>query len=412
MIKPPPDHFEGTITSFVDAYVVPNFPPAAALIAWTEALLDYHRRDDAICVVRGTSARGSRARRGGVTVVQSDNSPGRWVHLRAMDGTVKPSEIARLLDTGDIPVLYAARDDERARWTYGKRMPGRDKAAHANPRLKHCHIAAALDGAPDDPRALALRNLCPVNHFLFPSPKHFIHRRDGWTEGGRGAADLGESPRVIAVVRSRMEAHLGRAGARVLAAFDEAVGSAPRARLDDARIVIQRCSPDATAHQRGATASRGTSSPSPRPTPSGLPTHSAFGPAASAGFWAALFSYAAADDRREILLASPSARQRVAQLQANLSVEQLVGLGNAWFNKCDPRKLRALHPGSPKAQAEQALAYLEEAKGSPSLGGKWALAVDALRPSQAEGLDRVPRLGFDAFLTVLRGVESRVYRTV
>lgn len=413
MIKRPPSHFEGTISSFVDDYVAPNFPPADALIAWTEALLDYHRRGDAICVVRGKPPRGARRVRQGVTVVNSDNSPGRWVHLRAMDGTVRSSDIGTVLDGGALPVLYAARSDERPTWTYGLAMSARDKAAHSDPGLKHCHIAAAVDGAPDDPRALALRNLCPANHFLFPGPKKFIHRRDGWQEQGRGATDLGESQRVIAVVRSRLEEHVGPAGAAVLAAYDVAIGGSPVGqRSDGAKIVIVRRSPDARPSHGGAAA------PRPRTTLSAIvtlptpPSARSFGQADSMNFWRKLFEYTGSDERSRLILASPTARRRVADLQADISVEGLVGLGNAWFNKCDPRKLRKLHPESIETQAEQALQLLEHAKRNPALGGKWAATVDALRPAQSEGLARTRRLSFGGFLLVLRAVESQVYRAV
>ena len=86
-IKPPPSEYEGSISRFVDQYVVPNLPSPDALIAWTQALLDYYDRPNPICVVRGRPGNRGAPRKGhhDVTLVDSDNSPGRWTYLRALD---------------------------------------------------------------------------------------------------------------------------------------------------------------------------------------------------------------------------------------------------------------------------------------------------------------------------------------
>ena len=104
----PPAPFTGTIDAYIERCVVPNLPPAEALAAWTDALLDYYAGPDPMCVVRGRAgSRGAPFRQGGDRVVYGDNSPGRWCTLRALDGAVLASDIGARIDAGDIPVAFA-----------------------------------------------------------------------------------------------------------------------------------------------------------------------------------------------------------------------------------------------------------------------------------------------------------------
>ena len=153
MFQPPPERFEGRLSAFVDDVVLPNLPSPDALCAWTDALLSYLSRPDAVCLVRGSRPSTDR-------VVYGDNAAARWIFLRARDGGTSPDTLADRLERGDLPVRFATHTGPLA---YGHTFDPADQRDTAEPGLKHCHLASALEGAPDDPRVRAARNLVTRN---------------------------------------------------------------------------------------------------------------------------------------------------------------------------------------------------------------------------------------------------------
>lgn len=374
-IKPPPDRFRGTISEFVDEHVAPNFPPADTLLSWTEALLEYYDRPDAVHIIRGRAGgRGRPRAEAGPTVVEGDNSPGRWCYLRALDGTVRASEgeLDSALDGGNLAILYAASKKEQEHWTYGNAMGSRDKKAFSAPQLKHCHIESALADAPPKPRVQALRNLCPVNHFLFRMPTKFAMKRVGWSEP-RNPRDLGESEAVIAFVQHRLLEHLDASGRRVYRLFLDAVAGRIRELPEDRVVEIERKGtrdrvPESRRVSKGPGRRTRRSKGSKRPE----------GPPGSSDWWKGVLSGGRSNPRAEILDAVLDADARLEALLDNLTVEQLVGVANAMLNKCDPKDLWEQAPADRVMQAELGWGYPVDAKRSPRLGGKWARTVEAL----------------------------------
>jgi len=200
----PPNSFEGRLSTFLDRFVAPNFPPANQLVAWTQALLAYHADSaEPVCVVRGQQ-RGLLRKDAGERVVDSDNSPGIWAYLRCRDGAVSPLELKAVLDGGEPPLAMAISREERLAWNYGCSLSRTDASALWDHHLKHCHIFPARPRVEHlTPRQRALRNVCPLNHLLFPMPTVFEMQGDGI-----GVVDLGENNVVIGWVLHRLIDHL------------------------------------------------------------------------------------------------------------------------------------------------------------------------------------------------------------
>lgn len=387
--------------SFRDRHVVPNFPPAHRLVAFCRALLAYHERPSPICVIRGpVGSPGAPWQQGGLTIVNSDNSPGRWLYLRALDETVDGANLPRILKTGKLPVLWAAKGEEKPRWTYGHQMSYRDKQTFSAPRLKHCHIESALKDAPDVPKIKALRNLCPLNHFLFPMPKHFVMRRVGWSEHPAPADGPGESPAVIAWAQDRMVRHLGDEGAEVYRRYLRAVRGTLRELPADGLIeIVARDSSRRTNRQKAPR------QPTRRRSPATIATAGG-----DKAWWARILEPAHQNPRAAILNATPDAQRRLQGLQAGLTTERFVGIANALYNRCNPTRLEKAAPGALRAQAALGWGFLEAAKRDPSLGGKWSTTVEALEADATHGLAKVASLDLDAFVTCALRVVSHVYR--
>ncbi len=221
-----PEEFEGLISSFVDEYVVPAFPPADSLHSWTEALLAYYNRPDPVCIVRGPR-KGELRWEGGLRVVDSDNAPGIWCYLRAGDRTFPPEGVGGAIEQGELAVLMALKSDLRPSWTHGREMTRADKQALWTRHLKHCHILPVKAGTTGlTLRQRALRNLCPVNHFVFPTPRRYRMWRLGWSEPG-AVGDLGESETVIRWVQRRLQTYLDSGGRHAYPQFLQAAGGAP-----------------------------------------------------------------------------------------------------------------------------------------------------------------------------------------
>lgn len=249
MITPPPDHYDGLLGAYLDRYVVPNLPPRERLEAWVRAVLDTYATDDPICIVRGPR-KGELARRSGAQIVHSDNSPGIWCYLRALDGAFDPRHLPGALERGEIPVLAMLKGRGKRDWEWNyapKALSKKDSARLWSLDLKHCHIFPVKEGGTLTPRQRGMRNLCPANHFLFPNGHggtRWITERQGWNDH-QNHGDLGESARVIAWVAHRIARHLGPHSA--YPDFCDAVGATLPPQPPDARILIRR--PPAKASQ-------------------------------------------------------------------------------------------------------------------------------------------------------------------
>jgi len=332
--------------------------------------------------------------------VHGDNSPGIWCYLRALDGGFDPADLQRAIKEGRIPVLKALKKKGRTwEWNYAKApLRQRDADILWKPKLKHCHILEVCDRPSVTARQRAMRNLAPINYFVFPNGnKHFDTTRVGWTERPC-PSDLGESPRVIAWVQHCLVDHLGPEGSEVYQRYLHVVGGRLPPKPPDGEIQIRLREPRSLASSR--------TSPGPR--------SSRQSPTRRAGLsrWSTVLGDCRKVSRARILSTLPNAQARLDRLRQGLTVEQFVGLANALYNKCDPRKLREAAPSDLDRQAELAWGYLEDARQRPRLGGRWAACVTALRPSAERGLAQLHNLSLDEFVCAMLNVVSKVYRKV
>jgi len=238
MLVPPPESYNGRLSTFIEQYIVPNFPARDSLIAWTEALLTYHLdQPHPLCIVRGRLL-GALRQMHGLTVIDSDNSPGIWAYLRCHDGGINANELTSVIDQGAVPVLMAIAREGRSEWKYGQTLTPGDKALVWGCRLKHCHIFPARPRTEQlSLRQLALRNIAPLNHFLFPAPRAFNMALA--VAGGQQPRDLGESDLVISWVLHALASHVSHQG--LFDRFVHAIGgAAPVTPLADATIRIHR----------------------------------------------------------------------------------------------------------------------------------------------------------------------------
>jgi hypothetical protein len=219
----PPDQFDGTVADFVDEYVLANAPDPIALAAATESLLDYFSKADSILLLRGVP-RGHLHTADKRRVVYCDNAPAIWCYLRCFRQDPTPDALPRAIDHGDVAILMAATRDEKQKWNFGKAMSTRDKQFIWKARLKLCHVFPVAEAGLTRVQQ-TVRNICPINHFLFPSPKRFSMLRVGWSEP-HSKKDLGESAEVIAVIFDRVVNRLGSsAGQQLVRTFREAAGT-------------------------------------------------------------------------------------------------------------------------------------------------------------------------------------------
>ena len=384
MIKAPPESYRGSIADFVDAFVVPNLPPADVLLAWTTELLAYHALQDAVCIVRGRAGnRGAPRRSGTLTIVESDNSPGRWCYLRALDGGVLADRAPAVLRDGELPVLYAASREERENWSYGQAMKSGDKQLFSVPRLKHCHIEDALNDAPDDPRVRALRNLCPINHFLWPMPKHFTMRRVGWSEPSM-RSDLGESRTVISHVQTRLAEYLGPAAREVYKRYLDAVGG--RLRRDEGHGLIEiepKPTTGSKPHRRAVGGNRSRDAERSQATRSGR---------SSDALWRMALRPATPLEAARLMAEHHNAAGLTKLLfEDGCTPRRIVAMTNAMYNPCRPAKLRK--KGLP-VTAKQAWATLFERRDDPHSAqrSKWRPLVAALDPMPADVEAQIRRM--------------------
>jgi hypothetical protein len=248
LLVPPQSDFTGTVGEIVEEFVMQNLPAADALLEWTESLLRYAVEDpDPIHVVRGPE-KGHLRRLQGSLIVDSDNAPAAWCFLSCFDRAMNAADLPSVIREGQIPILMALAAQKRPWWNYGRELTAAEKVRLKVLQVKHCHMLPT--GARGlSPQQRFLRNLCPLNHFLFPSPKRFCMSCVGWSE--RNGGDLGESESVIGWIQQRMIQRLGKQGELYDRFLLLAGGSRSNVTSSELRIQI---------HHRGGPEHRGPTS--------------------------------------------------------------------------------------------------------------------------------------------------------
>jgi hypothetical protein len=217
----PPLEFAGTLDDLLDLFIIPNLPPVARLAELTRTLLDYALHDPGpTLIVRGPQ-KGHCRRVNGSLIVDTDNAPAIWTYLLCRDASADLNAVPEHIRSGNVPVLMAINAREAPHWNFGRAMSNAERIIWDH-HLKHCHLFAVREPRLS-PLQQFLRSLCPLNHFLFPSPAHYQMERLGWSEPGN-VSDLGESATTIALVQKRILQLLDKQGSAVYDSFLTAVG--------------------------------------------------------------------------------------------------------------------------------------------------------------------------------------------
>lgn len=203
-VDPPSPRYPwaGSLADFVEQFVAPWWPHPEKLAAWTDAAIQWHERSNPLLLLREHTDKGWLHEIEGQPVVNTDNSPGIWILLRARDGGAQPMSWPELVQLGRMPVLKARAAGTPDRpWTHARNaLSNADANTLWSRQLKHCHVFGLRPSLGITLKQRSLRNVCLLNHFVFPNGlKHFRTTRDGWSEDP-APSDLGESPIVCAYV--------------------------------------------------------------------------------------------------------------------------------------------------------------------------------------------------------------------
>lgn len=145
-----------------------------------------------------------------------------------------------------------------------------------------------------------------------------------------------------------------------------------------------------------ATAERSTAAPRAQVPPSGTL-------AAPVGedVWNEILQVRSVPEVGALLASHPDAEARTRRLLADLTVERLIAIADALWNKCRPADMRAEAPDDPRRQAELAWQYLFIGANKTHLGRTgWTGAAVLLDPGKAKGLAAVARLDIGALAAV------------
>jgi hypothetical protein len=198
--------YDGLLSDFVKQLVEPTLPSAANLLAWHRDLVDHFSMSPCVYPARKwrKEKRGFLTSFAGVTdamYILTDNTPAIWSFVRCSKGA-NPG-LRRAIGDRTLPIALALQKDERDRANWRTTGAPELDAVYSR-RLKHCHILpcnlrnVVVDTVAELRRRSA-RLLSPMNHFLWPSPRHysmFLHAKNGRIE-----VDLGERSEVIAWIR-------------------------------------------------------------------------------------------------------------------------------------------------------------------------------------------------------------------
>jgi hypothetical protein len=382
-----PAYFHGTMRRFVDEELARALPAPAVALAWHEAVMVHAYSPGSVLLVRSppnfkqeqelTTAVGRRLR-------MTDNAPPWWIHAAAFAGTMPPANgFAQILDS-----VWC--------WMYRADKGARTRSGSANRAGWHiAHVLRAKpsgDGPPDQwddatARRRFIRNMSPLNQFLVPK--------------GNGL-HVGGLPGVIATIADLYTSRYVDAFKSFLV---EAGGGPSEIEAPEWDCVVEMFRDklaNPIVHASNMLSRSVAGGPSKGFSATGTPATS---------LWQRILGPRQAQNPRSAMLAAaPDADNQLQQLVTSLTVESLVGIANALYNDCNPRKLETLAPNDAARRANIAWSYLNDARRNPRLGGRWGKCVAALRDGAPEGVAEIARLPLAEFVVTVLRVESQVYR--
>ncbi len=185
--------YRGSFRKFFREYVFPILPADEAVFNWHRSILTYLNDSPGLFVVRKVAPyklRGFRYYVNGCRFVCSDNEAALWTYMECYAGA-SAGDFGGLIEEQAFPIAfcYKAAEKELAFW----RNTGRVHSQFSKGKWKHAHVlpCGVRESGGSQPLALKtkmLRLLSPLNHFPFPSSRHFCMQK-AWEEN-QGVLDL------------------------------------------------------------------------------------------------------------------------------------------------------------------------------------------------------------------------------
>ena len=190
------ESYNGSALDYIRKYIVPSLPLKENIIEFTKSINLFIKNDNFryIRKLKGYNNRGKIYEDGSLSFTVTDNEPALWSYMECFELKVNSFEYYH--KNSIFPIAFALTKEERkgfdSKFRYGKQTR---ETNFSRAKLKHCHI---IDCSPRgvnledlDINSRMLRLMSPMNHFPFPSPKHYDMIN----------GDIGESKRFLNLVK-------------------------------------------------------------------------------------------------------------------------------------------------------------------------------------------------------------------
>jgi len=190
------ESYNGSALGYIRKYIIPFLPSKETIIEFTKSINAFIENNNFryIRKLSGYNNRGKIYKLGNNEFTVTDNEPALWAFMECFEQRVNSFEDYH--DHSTFPIAFALKKEEKKefdpRFCYGKK---KREINFSKALLKHCHI---LDCSPRGVNLIdlninsrMLRLMSPMNHFPFPSPKHYY----------MSGVDIGESVRFLNLVK-------------------------------------------------------------------------------------------------------------------------------------------------------------------------------------------------------------------
>ncbi len=370
-----PSAFHGARSQYIERHLEPLLPDVRVVEAFHRALVGYLGRPDTLHLVRAVAGleRGVPVTaRDGSRLIPGDNSPAWWWHAVLYNDLLDPAVFASYIAATPFHMFKApnGRETLNAKGWYVAHILG----------VKNRDVAWA-DWARQTAAWRFVRNVHPLNVFYVPK------KPAAWIDV---SGDAGMLASAAAYYRERY----GSIWDEFWRLADAPIGHgdpAPDGRLD----VDKGLSADPPA----ATARTLEPRPRSRPTtPGGAPG------------WPEILRPGSPTSAGVLLSRDPNIAALTRGLVEGLTVERLIAIADALFNRCRVRDMEAAAPGDPFRQAALAwAALLVGANKQHTRPTGWTGAARLLDEGQVDGLAAVAAMDIGAISRVGASIVSGPY---
>ncbi|MDG1954117.1 MAG: hypothetical protein P8I51_04380 [Polaribacter sp.] len=199
MVQNNVESYKGSALNYIRKYIIPSLPLKETSIQFTKSINIFIKNNKFryIRKLRGYINRGNIYVDGPLSFTVTDNEPALWSYMECFELKVNSFEYYH--KNSIFPIAFAITEEERkgfdSKFRYGKQ---KREVNFSRAKLKHCHIIDC------SPRGLSLKDLnldsrmlrlmSPMNHFPFPSPRHYDMIN----------GDIGESKKFLNLVKQTL----------------------------------------------------------------------------------------------------------------------------------------------------------------------------------------------------------------